>query len=1105
MLGKKLINAGPVSSGANTFASENFNTVLYTGNGGTQRIGGYINRGAVFNGSSSYIDAGQVNFGANNVSVSLWVHPNSSQNAYANIIDYNHSSSGGWTIQQDNTSTNSYKLTVYDGSSYNVSSAFSLTANQWNHLVFTVTSAGAYSIYVDNGTPTTGTGLTGLSTSTNNNLNIGRWYAGTSRYWGGKLDQIRIFNKAISSSEVTTLYGETHSSTTISTTDIFSDNSGVALYQLDGNANDTGGVSGKFGSGAIFNGSSSVISLGNNFNSIFSNDFTISAWVNVNSMGGQIFGKGTWAINGEYVRLYTRTSTPRIQFGFEDGSGNSVSMSTNSTNIEAAGWKHIVAIGDYTNGKYTLYLDGVLLEEQNITGSLNMTNTQSAYIGNRESNNAPFDGKIDELRIYSDVLTSTEVGYIYNNTTASIPTDNLEAYYKFDGDARDEQQLYDGTASNVTYAYDGTATNVTYQEATSFTPDLIWQKSRSVANHHVLTDSVRGTNSQIFSQTTDAASTSTSRIQSFDEGGFTIGNDSRTNTSGVDYVAWCFKGGGTAVSGSSSQATNVEVSANLDAGFSIVKFRSSSSTVQPPPMNYITHGLDSNVELTIYKKLDSSQNWIVQHKDLNQSTSLSLNLTSAVGSPATYTFFDNTSTSGSIGARSNYAISRDANYIAYCFHSVDGYSKVGTYTGTGASGNSIVTGFQPAFLLIKRTDSTGNWLLFDNERGGTNEAMLRADTSETEFTGNRIDFLSNGFTLVDNDPTRNASGGTYIYLAIAADPDTTTPTVENSFDVVTYEGTGSTQEIATDFKPDLVWIKNRDTTNSHILSDSIRGAGKVVYSNLTNAEADESAYLTSFNSNGFSLALAGGNSNASGNDYVAWCWKAGDHDENLPQINTEGSIDSVVSVNAEAGFSIVKYVGSGSGSSTIGHGLSSAPELIICKDLDSSTISWNVYAQPITADYKLYLNSTASQQYLPTYGDSWYVDSTTFKAHLDGTYGNNVSGHNQIAYCFHSVTGYQKIGTYQGTTAAKQVDVGFQPRFVMIKNSSRAGESWFIADSVRTGDPSPILKPNLSNAEQTNVATDIDFNSNGFALDAASTAAAGLNENGDTYIYLAIK
>jgi len=93
MLGKKLINAGPVATGggANTFASENFETVTYTGNGGTQRIGGYINRGAVFNGSSSYIDAGQINFGANNISVSLWVHPNSSQNAYANIIDYNHS------------------------------------------------------------------------------------------------------------------------------------------------------------------------------------------------------------------------------------------------------------------------------------------------------------------------------------------------------------------------------------------------------------------------------------------------------------------------------------------------------------------------------------------------------------------------------------------------------------------------------------------------------------------------------------------------------------------------------------------------------------------------------------------------------------------------------------------------------------------------------------------------------------------------------------------------------------------------------------------------------------------------------------------------------
>ena len=204
-----------------------------------------------FNGSSSYISTGQINFGANNISVSLWVHPNSSQNAYANIIDYNHSSSGGWTIQQDNTSTNSYKVSVYNGSSYNATSAFSLTANQWNHVVFTVTSAGAYNVYVDNGTPITGTGLTGLSTSTNNNLNIGRWYTGTSRYWGGKLDQVRIFNTALSASEVSDLYAEPAASN--NTLNYPAGAGCIAAYPLQTDAVDLSGN---------YNGASSNVTFG---------------------------------------------------------------------------------------------------------------------------------------------------------------------------------------------------------------------------------------------------------------------------------------------------------------------------------------------------------------------------------------------------------------------------------------------------------------------------------------------------------------------------------------------------------------------------------------------------------------------------------------------------------------------------------------------------------------------------------------------------------------------------------------------------------------------------------------------------------------------------
>jgi len=246
---------------------------------------------------------------------------------------------------------------------------------------------------------------------------------------------------------------------------------GVALYQLNGNANDVSGNyngtatnvtygTGVFGQAGVFNGSTSVINLGNVLNTTLSNNFTISAWINTNSMGGQIFGKGFWVANGEYVRLYTRTSTPRIQFGFEDGSGNNVSMSSNSENLEGTGWRHIVAVGDYS-GSFSLYLDGQHIESQTVSGSMNMTNSSSAYIGNRESNNSPLNGSLDQVRIFNTALTPLEVEALYTeelcicggtvDTLDILGDSSCIATYQLDGNANDLSGNYSGTPTDVSY------------------------------------------------------------------------------------------------------------------------------------------------------------------------------------------------------------------------------------------------------------------------------------------------------------------------------------------------------------------------------------------------------------------------------------------------------------------------------------------------------------------------------------------------------------------------------------------------------------------------------------------------------------------------------
>ena len=279
--------------------------------------------------------------------------------------------------------------------------------------------------------------------------------------------------------------------------------------------------------------------------------------------------------------------------------------------------------------------------------------------------------------------------------------------------------------------------------------------------------------------------------------------------------------------------------------------------------------------------------------------------------------------------------------IAYCFHSVDGIQKVGSYTGTGASGNVIETGFEPAWLMIKKTSGTSRWRIVDNKRDTSNPRSKNlfaedsiAETGRPTHTTQDFNFLSNGFEIpAGMDGELNGNNDTFIYLAIAADPDTTTPTVEDSFEVVTYTGNGGTQSIDVGFKPDFVWLKNGDTSNFHALVNSVVGENYIQYTNSSSAGETNSAIVASLDSNGFTVG-AEPTSNGSGNELVAYAWKAGDHDDSLPQINTEGTIDSIVSVNDAAGFSIVKYTAGGT--ATVGHGLSSAPELIITKNLDIS-------------------------------------------------------------------------------------------------------------------------------------------------------------------------
>ena len=308
-----------------------------------------------------------------------------------------------------------------------------------------------------------------------------------------------------------------------------------------------------------------------------------------------------------------------------------------------------------------------------------------------------------------------------------------------------------------------------------FEPDLVWVKNRGLIRDHFLTNSVSGAGAYLVSNLADAEDTS-GRFNSFDSDGFTVSTDSTLlNNSSYNYVAWCWKAGGyantfnvlengsttsSATSGGAgitagSITTGWSVSANRDAGFSIVKYNLSS----PSTSDTIGHGLGVAPEMIITKCTSSTGNWSTYHKDVGTGKYLILNTTAAA---ATYA---NGFATVDATAWQEYFRSDPQSYIAYCFHSVAGFSKFGSYSGSGGAGNKQTMDFEPAFVMIKAYSSTGSWFMFDNKRSGDKRLAANLSNAESDETNHGINFLSDGFDFDAADA--NNSGINWIYMAFA--------------------------------------------------------------------------------------------------------------------------------------------------------------------------------------------------------------------------------------------------------------------------------------------------------------------------------------------------
>ena len=517
-------------------------------------------------------------------------------------------------------------------------------------------------------------------------------------------------------------------------------------------------VQGKFGNAGEFDGSTSYISVPNSAGNNMST-FSVSFWFKTSGQGST----GTLVNNGGADSTQTGWYIAILSTGFlrfvTSQSGNSPN-NIGTTNYADNSWHNVVlaytAVGVGTS-TYNMYVDGNSTPEISGTnGRFTTTSTQPLTIGRFARTSVGFfNGSIDQVRIFSTALTLGNALSLYNEVycvPTIVPTEHFTPVI-WNGDS--------ATSRNIT--------------SVGFQTDFTWIKRRDNAigsTNHLLFDSVRGAGERLVSNTTTAETTFTDELTSFITNGFTIGADASTNGSGGTFVSWNWYAptAETNNAGTNGASVTSTIKKNVDAGFSIIKTAGGNSGALT-----VAHGLTSAPEMVITKGIDSAAWWWTYHIGLNGGVNpeqwgvrTALNGDSAQYDASSGNLWNNTLPTNSVISLGG---STSANPIIYAFHSVDGYSKIGSYVGTGASGNNIVTGFRPAYVMVKKTNAANDWIILDNKRKTDNPRNnpLRANTSgaETPANTNSIDFNSNGFTIVGTAGGTNTNGGSYIYLAIA--------------------------------------------------------------------------------------------------------------------------------------------------------------------------------------------------------------------------------------------------------------------------------------------------------------------------------------------------
>jgi hypothetical protein len=311
----------------------------------------------------------------------------------------------------------------------------------------------------------------------------------------------------------------------------------------------------------------------------------------------------------------------------------------------------------------------------------------------------------------------------------------------------------------VTYAGNNSTQSIT---SLAFKPDFVWIKGRNAVLSNILHD-VQNQPGLLSTNSNNSLINNGSNTVTFTSNGFNLqGGGNHTSVNGLyNFVAWCWKAGGAAVSNTNGNIAST-VSANPDAGFSIVKYTNQSG------VNTVGHGLSSPPDVIIAKSLGVNDNWKMYNSSLGPNWLIFLSSNTTGGNSPNQ--WNNTAPTSSVFTLGDDNGNISGDSIAYCFSSVDGYSKFGSYAG--GSLNTISLGFQPRFVLVKNKTTNADWYLFDSERDSTTTRLdLNPNKSDAESNGGiskQITMSADGFNWATSTSIDvNHSSSTYIYMAFA--------------------------------------------------------------------------------------------------------------------------------------------------------------------------------------------------------------------------------------------------------------------------------------------------------------------------------------------------